>query len=71
MKLIHIFSTNLKKFRLERNLSQEALADLSGLHRTYISAVERERRNISIDSIEKIASALDVKASDLFNEENI
>ena len=61
MSLIHIFATNVRKYRAEKGLSQEALADLAGLHRTYISAVERERRNISIDNIENIATALDVE----------
>lgn len=62
MSLIHIFATNVRKYRTEKGLSQEALADLAGLHRTYISAVERERRNISIDNIENIAAALNVDA---------
>lgn len=61
MSLIHIFATNVRKYRTEKGLSQETLADLAGLHRTYISAVERERRNISIDNIENIAAALDVE----------
>ena len=61
MSLIHIFATNVRKYRTEKGLSQEALADLAGLHRTYISAIERERRNISIDNIENIAAALDVE----------
>ncbi len=62
MSLIHIFASNVRKYRNEKGLSQEALADLAGLHRTYISAVERERRNISIDNIENIASALNIDA---------
>ena len=62
MSLIHIFATNVKIYRKKIGLSQEELADLSGLHRTYISAVERERRNISIDNIEKIACALNIPA---------
>ena len=61
MSLIHIFATNVHKYRTEKGLSQEALADLAGLHRTYISAIERERRNISINNIENIAAALDVE----------
>ena len=61
MALLHIFATNVKRYRLERNLSQEKLAELSGLHRTYISSIERELRNISIDNVENIASALDVE----------
>lgn len=61
MSLIHVFATNVRKYRNEKGLSQESLADLAGLHRTYISAIERERRNISIDNIENIAAALDVE----------
>lgn len=61
MRLIHIFATNVRKYRIEKGLSQEALADLAGLHRTYISAVERERRNISINNIENVAATLDVE----------
>lgn len=68
MSLMHIFATNVKKYRNEKGLSQEALADLAGLHRTYISAIERERRNISIDNIENIAAALDVDAFMLLKE---
>ena len=66
MQLIHIFASNVKQRRLALNLSQEKLAELSGLHRTYISALERERRNISIDNIQKIAKSLQVEAYELF-----
>lgn len=71
MSLINIFATNVKTCRLEKNISQEKLAELAGLHRTYISAVERERRNISIDNIEKIAQALNVDAYLLFKEKGV
>lgn len=64
--LIHIFASNVKHYRLEKSLSQEKLAELSGLHRTYISALERERRNISIDNVEKIAFALNIDPYRLF-----
>lgn len=60
MSLLHTFATNVKKYRLQQNLSQEKLAELSGLHRTYISSIEREQRNISIDNISKIATALKI-----------
>jgi transcriptional regulator with XRE-family HTH domain len=50
---------------LEKGLSQEALADLAGLHRTYIGSIERGERNISIDNIERLANALDCKVTEL------
>ena len=65
MKLIHYFASNVRRRRLEKGYSQEYLAELAGLHRTYISAVEREKRNISIENIERIAQALDVSAFQL------
>lgn len=52
------FAVNLRRFRKTADLSQEAFADLCGLHRTYIGAVERGEKNISIDNMEIIARAL-------------
>lgn len=70
MKTIRqILSTNIKKYRLKQNMSQEDLAFKCDLHRTYISDVERCNRNISIDNIAKIASALHVSPADLLKEE--
>ena len=64
-----VLSENMRKLRSDLGLSQESLADTCGLHRTYISDVERCERNISIDNIEKIAEALNVSASDLLKKE--
>ena len=55
MDIIRVFSQNVRKYRLQKGMSQEELADKANLHRTYISAVERERRNISIENIQHIA----------------
>ncbi|MBN7774402.1 helix-turn-helix domain-containing protein [Clostridium aminobutyricum] len=74
MNLLHIFATNVTLYRKKGNLSQEKLAELAGLHRTYISSVEREKRNISIDNIQAIAEALEVEPYKLFierDEENV
>lgn len=68
MDALKVFAKNLKKYRKERGLSQEAFADKVGLHRTYISAVEREKRNISLDNIQKIADALEIDTYMLFIE---
>ncbi len=66
MNLLNIFSKNVRQYRINKGLSQEKLAELAGLHRTYISALECQRRNISIDNIQKIADALDIDAYLLF-----
>jgi len=54
------FAANLRSIRQQKGLTQEALADLTDLHRTYIGSVERGERNISIDNMEVIADALGV-----------
>jgi len=61
------FAAKLRDVRLERGLSQEALADEAGLHRTYIGSVERGERNISIDNIERLANALSVDVAELMS----
>ena len=66
MDLLHIFGTNVRRCREELGILQEKLAELCGLHRTYISDLERFQRNISINNIEKIAKALGVEAYTLF-----
>lgn len=66
MSICEEFGLNVHKYRVEKDLSQEDLAELSGLHRTYISAVERGVRSISLKNIEKIALALEVPPYLLF-----
>lgn len=63
-----IFARNMKNARQRAGVSQEELAELAGLHRTYIGSVERCERNISIDNIERIAIALSLKIADLLIE---
>lgn len=67
MKDIRIqFGERLRFFRKQKKLSQEDLGFRASLHRTYISEVERGRRNISIVNIAKVAKALDLKIKYLF-----
>lgn len=61
-------AAQLRMRRKELGISQEALADLINLHRTYIGAIERSERNVSIDNIEKLANALKVNISELFSD---
>ncbi len=64
-----VLARNIRLRRSALGISQEALADLCGLHRTYVGAVERCERNISIDNIEKLATALGVSASALLSSD--
>lgn len=56
---------NLKQYRLQKNLSQEKLADMCLLHRTYIGSVERGERNVSLKNIVLISRALSITPSTL------
>ena len=62
------FGSAVRKRRLRLGLSQEDLANLSGLHRTYISSVERGQRNVSLVNIERLAESLGVDIQTLFKE---
>ena len=61
MKLREVFAKNVKKLRIEKGISQEELARLCGVHRTYMGLIERGKANVSIDNIEKIAEILWLK----------
>ncbi len=57
----------VRDLRMQRKISQEALAELAKLDRTYITSVERGKRNISIVNIEKISNALNVSLKEFFD----
>ncbi|WP_081948794.1 helix-turn-helix domain-containing protein [Litchfieldella xinjiangensis] len=61
------FGEEIRKLRTERGLTQEQLAELSNLDRTYISSVERGKRNISLKAIKSISDALNVPIMNIFN----
>ena len=69
MDIVKVFGANLKKYRTDLGLSQEAFADKCGMHRTYISAIECYRRSISLENIQRNADALEVETYKLFLEE--
>lgn len=60
------FGLRVKQLRLERNWTQQDLADRSGFHKNYIGMVERGERNISLRNIEMLAEAFKISINDLF-----
>ena len=60
------FGARVRSLRLASGLSQEQLAERAGLHRTYVSSIERGHRNVGLDNILDLAAALGVPAADLF-----
>ncbi|USD56355.1 MULTISPECIES: helix-turn-helix transcriptional regulator [Vibrio] len=62
-ELLKNFGMRVKSFRIGLGISQERLAESSGLHRTYIGSLERGQRNVSYLNILKIAAALEISAS--------
>lgn len=69
MDIVKVFGTNLRKYRSELGVSQEKFAEMCGLHRTYISDVERFQRSIALDNVQKIADALGIDTYKLFMED--
>lgn len=67
MEIKLLVGKRVKQLRNEREISQEELANLAGLDRTYITSVECGKRNISIVNIEKLANALQVSLKEFFS----
>ena len=64
-KIVRQFAFRLREMRMAKGLSQEALADEAGLHRTYVGSVERGERNISLVNVERLAKALGMTVCEL------
>ncbi|HEY3615351.1 MAG TPA: helix-turn-helix transcriptional regulator [Candidatus Sulfotelmatobacter sp.] len=62
-----LFGQKVRELRLDQGISQEALADQAGVHRTFMGSVERGERNISLENIVKIAKALNCRPSKLLD----
>lgn len=67
-EVIAYLAHNVRELRTRRELSQEALAELAGFHRTYVSQVERGISNVSIESLARLARVLGVEASRLIRK---
>jgi ribosome-binding protein aMBF1 (putative translation factor) len=68
-QLRKILANNIRAYREKQGLSQEALADACGLHRTYIGSVERSERNVTLSTLEVLAAALDVTVPELLTRQ--
>jgi transcriptional regulator with XRE-family HTH domain len=68
-ELLDALAENVIRLRAERELSQEALAEKAGLHRTFISLVERRGRNVTLGVIEALANALNVSVPELLTKQ--
>jgi transcriptional regulator with XRE-family HTH domain len=67
-RALALFGRTVRRLRKQRKLSQEALAIAAGMHLNHVSAIERGERNPGLLSVLKIAKALDVPVTDLFDE---
>ncbi|XJZ27514.1 helix-turn-helix domain-containing protein [Bacillota bacterium Lsc_1132] len=61
-----LIGERIRNIRKEKGLSQEKLADIANLHTTYIGQLERGEKNATLESIEKVANALEISLEDLF-----
>lgn len=59
---------NLRKIRMQKGLSQEKVAELAGIHRTYVGLIERSQRNINLATVDKLATALNVDIVELLQQ---
>ncbi len=66
-KVLKAFGEKVHALRIKMKLSQEELADLAGLHRTYIGQIESGKRNVALKNIDKISKALSVPIKNLFD----
>jgi transcriptional regulator with XRE-family HTH domain len=71
MDILKVFGTNVRRYRTKAGLSQQKFADKCGLHRTYISDIERFCRSIALENVQRIADALEVETYKLFVEEGV
>jgi transcriptional regulator with XRE-family HTH domain len=69
-QITKILAGNIRTYRRSRNLSQEELAEICGLHRTYVGSVERGERNVTLSTLEAFSAALGVSVQDLLKRKS-
>ncbi|HAW7907177.1 TPA: helix-turn-helix transcriptional regulator [Escherichia coli] len=69
MAIKEILAENVREYRNTNNLSQEQLAEISGLHRTYIGSVERKERNVTLSTLIFLSKAMNVSVPDLLTKQ--
>jgi transcriptional regulator with XRE-family HTH domain len=67
--ILKAFGQRVRFLRQQKNFSQETLAELAGIDRTYIGGVERGERNISLLNVKRVADAFGITISELFDDE--
>lgn len=70
-RITQVLADNIRTFRKMKGLSQEGLAEICNLHRTYVGSVERGERNVTLSTLEVIAEALGVSVPELLTEGSI
>jgi transcriptional regulator with XRE-family HTH domain len=68
-EVLERFGLRLRELRVRRGVSQERLAEIAGIDRTYVSGCERGRRNIGLENLVKLARALDCEAGELLSNQ--
>lgn len=68
-QILVLFGDNVRQIRTARHISQEKLAELAGVHRTYIGMIERAEKNITLLNMSKIAKALGVDITELLHKQ--
>jgi transcriptional regulator with XRE-family HTH domain len=63
---LQLLGVRIRKLRLDQHMSQEKLAESSGLHRTYIGSIERGEQNVSFINLLRLANALNISLANLF-----
>lgn len=68
--IVQIFGENVRKARIKQKMSQQELANVADLHRTYIGMIERAEKNITMNNAQKVAESLNITLIDLLKNDD-